>query len=243
MPTRLLADRRPSRLLSLLVTTLAIPATSPAESLPNLFPFLNSTGLLETYNTAGGHIDLNGPFFQSLGTNGRSCFSCHRPAQGWGTSADELKLRFLLTDGKDPVFRTNDGSNCGSLADTSTIWGRRKAYSLLLDRGLIRIPIAVPANAEFDVVNVSSRYGCNDASTISVYRRPIPTTNLRFQSAIMWVGRARIHAPHRHPENYLRHQSIRPSGRPGPPVRQRCHHPRTGGRAHHVRSAKGHRRF
>ena len=79
------------------------------QSLPNLFPFPNASGLLETSNINGGVIDLSGPFFQSLGGNGRSCSSCHRPAQGWSVSPHELKLRFLISQGLDPIFRTNDG--------------------------------------------------------------------------------------------------------------------------------------
>ena len=159
------------------------------SSLPNLAPFANATGVLATYNTANGPIDLTGPFFQSLGTNGRSCASCHRPAQGMGISADEVKARFEFTQGRDPIFRTNDGSNCDHDIDTSTLAGRRKAYSLLINRGLIRIPLAVPANAEFVVAGVLNPYGCADPATLSVYRRPLPTTNLRFLSTIMWDGR------------------------------------------------------
>src|SRR5579864_9021667 len=79
------------------------------QSLPNLFPFPNATGALETYNAGNKPIDLTGPFFQSLGTNGRSCGSCHRPAQGWGISAQEVASRFDATQGLDPIFRTNDG--------------------------------------------------------------------------------------------------------------------------------------
>jgi hypothetical protein len=30
---------------------------------------------------------LTGPFFQSLGTNGRGRGSCHRPAEAWTVSA------------------------------------------------------------------------------------------------------------------------------------------------------------
>ena len=171
-----------------------IPATAAllcanGQSLPNLFPLPDATGLIETNNSGGGPIPLNGPFFQSLGTNGRSCFSCHRPAEGWGISAAEVQLRFLLTLGTDPIFRTNDGSNCDHNIDTSSFQGRSKAYSLLLSRGLIRIPIAVPANAEFNVVSVVNPYGCNDPATLSMYRRPLPTTNLRFLSTVMWDGR------------------------------------------------------
>lgn len=160
-----------------------------AQTLPNLFPLPNPSGFLETYNTANQPIDLSGPFFQSLGTNGRRCASCHLPTEGWSISAAEVKARFDLTLGLDPIFRTNDGSNCDHNIDTSTLAGRRKAYSLLTNNGLIRIQIAAPASAEFSVVSVQNPYGCNDTSTLSIYRRPLPTTNLRFLSTLMWDGR------------------------------------------------------
>jgi cytochrome c peroxidase len=160
-----------------------------AQSLPNLFPLLDSSGFVETYNVNNTSIGLNGAFFQSLGTNGRSCSSCHLPTEGWSISADEVQLRFLLTQGLDPIFRTVDGSNCDHNIDTSTLQGRRQAYSLLLSRGLIRIPLAVPAGAQFTVVAVQNPYGCNDMATLSMYRRPLPTTNLKFLSTLMWDGR------------------------------------------------------
>jgi hypothetical protein len=71
----------------------------------------------------------------------------------------------------------------------STLEGRRHAYSLLISRGLIRIAITVPDGAEFEVVSVSNPYGCNETSTLSMYRRPLPSTNLRFLSTVMWDGR------------------------------------------------------
>ncbi len=160
-----------------------------AQSLPNLYPFPDSAGVVETYNAGGKPIDLSGPFFQSLGANGRSCGSCHRPAQGWSISADEVKTRFEATQGLDPIFRTNDGSNCDHNIDTSTVGGRRKAYSLLINNGLIRVALPVPPNAEFNVVSVVNPYGCGDPSTLSMYRRPLPSTNLRFLSTLMFDGR------------------------------------------------------
>ena len=155
-------------------------AVAGAQSLPNLFPLPDATGLIETYNINIQSISLNGAFFQSLGTNGRSCSSCHRPTEGWGVSAAEIQLRFLLTQGLDPIFSTNDGSNCDQNINTSTVEGRLQAYSLLITRGLIRIALAVPAGAQFTVLNVSNPYGCNDSSTLSMYRRPLPATNLGF---------------------------------------------------------------
>jgi hypothetical protein len=98
-------------------------------------------------------------------------------------------VRFLLTRGLDPIFRTNDGANCDHDIETSTLEGRRKAYSLLLSRGVIRVFLSVPAGAEFTVENVSNPYGCTDQSTLSVYRRPLPTTNLKFLSTLMFDGR------------------------------------------------------
>jgi len=154
---------------------MALPTTpARSQSLPNLLPLPNASGWLETYNVNNAPIDLSGAFFQSLGTNGRSCASCHVPSEGWTVSATGLQVRFFLSQGLDPVFRTNDGSNCDQNIDTSTVQGRRQAYSLLLSRGLIRVAVAVPADAEFTVQGVSNPYGCGDTSTLSMYRRPLP---------------------------------------------------------------------
>ena len=49
------------------------------QSLPDLYPLPNGSGFLETRNAGGRPTDLTGPFFQSLGTNGRSCFTVTRP--------------------------------------------------------------------------------------------------------------------------------------------------------------------
>src|ERR1700722_20228446 len=177
-----------SQALVVVVGSLLSVAAS-GQTLPNLYPFPNPAGVLETYNVGGQPIDLTGPFFQSLGTNGRSCESCHRPAQGWGISADEVKARFESTQGLDPIFSPNDGSNCDHNIDTSTVGGRRQAYSLLINKGLIRIAIQMPSTTEFNVVSVLNPYGCGDPSTLSMYRRPLPSTNLRFLSTLMWDGR------------------------------------------------------
>src|SRR5580692_8467169 len=149
--------------------------------LPNLFPFPNASGILETISSTGA-IDLGNAFFRNLGTNGRSCASCHLPDQGWTIAANRVNLRFDLTAGLDPIFRTNDGSNCDHNIDVSTLAGRRHAYSLLTSRGLIRIALTVPQNAEFEVAGVQNPYGCNETDVLSMYRRPLPSTNLRFLS-------------------------------------------------------------
>ena len=44
--------------------------------------FPNSSGAHATIKTTGS-IDPNNLFFKSLGTNGRSCVTCHQPNAGW----------------------------------------------------------------------------------------------------------------------------------------------------------------
>lgn len=156
--------------------------------LPNLFPFVDPSGVLKTFTTSG-KVDLTGPFFQSLGTNGRTCASCHQPSDAWSVSAVHVAQRFEETQGLDPIFRPNDGSNCHHDIDVSTVEGRRQAYRLLIERGLIRVALPIPDRAEFEVVSVSNPYGCNETTTLSMYRRPLPSANLRFLSTLMWDGR------------------------------------------------------
>ncbi len=150
--------------------------------------FHNPGGLLRVVGM--NDVDAAGnPFFQELGTNGRRCVSCHRPAQGWSITPAELRERFERTGGLDPVFRSNDGSNCEG-ADVSTRAKRRRAFSLLLEKGLIRIALDVPPGAEFDIVSVDEPYGCRAPLTVaSMYRRPLPAANVKFLSAVMWDGR------------------------------------------------------
>jgi cytochrome c peroxidase len=157
--------------------------------IPNGVFFPNPGGASQTYSTVGGGIDLTGPFFQVLGTNGRSCGTCHQPSDGMSVSAANVQQRFLQTRGRDPIFRTVDGSNCNHDIDVSTLAGRSAAYSLLRTRGLIRVAIAVPANADYQVVNVQNPYLCNESDVISMYRRPLPAANLRFLSTVMFDGR------------------------------------------------------
>jgi hypothetical protein len=152
--------------------------------------FDNPTGVHRTYSTKP--IDPDNAFFQDLGTNGRTCFSCHRPAEAWTVTPSELRERFERTNGLDPIFRSNDGSNCEG-ADLSTLRKRRRAFTLLLRKGLIRIGLDVPATAEFEIVDVDDPYGCGAPFTqASMYRRPLPTTNLKFLSTVMWDGRETV---------------------------------------------------
>ena len=159
--------------------------------LPNPLLSPDSTGVLATYSTAGG-IVIN-PFFQSLGTNGRSCGTCHISSSAWTITPADVKEKFDRTQGTEPIFRTNDASNCPS-ADVSTVTARRAAYSQLLNKALIRISMPVPANAEFQIIGIQDPYNCPEttATAPALFRRPLPAANLNFLSAIMWDGRETV---------------------------------------------------
>lgn len=156
--------------------------------IPNMAGFPDPSGVLRTYS-ADGALDMSGPFFQNLGSNGRTCFTCHQVSDGMGLSAAHVQARFDASQGLDPIFRTNDGSNCDHNIDVSTVAGRSGAYSLLRTRGLLRITMGLPATRDFEIVSVQNPYGCGGTDPVSMYRRPLPGTNLKFLSAVMWDGR------------------------------------------------------
>src|ERR1700757_1838385 len=47
----------------------------------------DDSGRIATYQPSGVTRTGRSPFFQNLGTNGRTCFTCHQPQNGWTISA------------------------------------------------------------------------------------------------------------------------------------------------------------
>jgi cytochrome c peroxidase len=176
-----------SVLIFLIVTALAVAGASNFI-VPKFQVFPDPEGAFANLNLTGPTDTSTNPFFQDLGSNGRRCVTCHEPSDAMSITPPHIRVRFEATHGTDPLFRPVDGANC-TTADVSTVDARRKAYSLLLTRGLIRIGIAVPTNADYRVMSVNNSYGCNQTDVISMYRRPLPTTNLPFLSAVMFDGR------------------------------------------------------
>ncbi len=169
------------------------PAVIPKYSLD-----LDPSGQIGTYQRNGATLTSSNPFFQNLGTNGRTCFTCHQPKDGWSVSAISAKARYYASNGTDPLFRLVDGATCPT-ADVSTPHAKLRAYSLLLNKALVRVGLPFPKDAEFSVVSIHDPYHCNtnpvtglsnpSEGTISVYRRILPSTNLRFLNSIMADGR------------------------------------------------------
>ncbi len=174
----------------LALAAMTASAAEPPGPPPVLQSFADASGVISTLSVHGP-VNPQGAFFQSLGTNGRSCATCHVSSQAMSISAREVRRRFYETQGRDPLFAAVDGANCPTArrADDAA------AHSLLLRSGLIRIFLPLPANAQFTLTVIHDPYGCAlvaDASGIpyvSVYRRPLPTTNLGLLSTIMFDGR------------------------------------------------------
>ncbi len=173
--------------LALLITAASVLMGGSQE--PNLMAHPNPSGVARTFSNTGS-IDLGNEFFQNLGTNGRTCGTCHVEGDGWTVTPPHIQARFDASGGTDPIFRPNDGANCPS-ADVSSVDARRTAYSNLLNKGLIRVSIGLPSGAEFTVVSITDPFGCpeTNAAGLALFRRPLPATNLRFLTTVMWDGR------------------------------------------------------
>jgi cytochrome c peroxidase len=175
--------------------------------IPALTVDLDGSGFVESVQPGGAVQTAKHAFFQNLGTNGRTCFTCHQPAMGWTITPLDAQLRFLLTLGTDPLFAPVDGANCPS-ANVSNLVARYQASSLLLDKGLIRIGLQLPptptTSVQYQIVAITDPHGCNTSAAtgltnygpsgattgmVSIYRRPLPSTNLGFLSTVMWDGR------------------------------------------------------
>jgi hypothetical protein len=169
------------------------PTTPVSTLIASLTQYDTATGTVSTDSTTGS-IDTTGVFFQALGTNGRTCTSCHQLSEGMGLNTAAIQALFNSTSGTDPLFAAVDGANCPTVATGSTT-----GHSLILNNGLIRIAVELPKTAQFTITALQDPYGCavsTDSTTgqqiVSIYRRPLPATSLNFLSNVMWDTRETV---------------------------------------------------
>lgn len=151
---------------------------------------LDHAGVLGSLSTNRFNRGDTKGFFAKLGTNGRTCGTCHVLADAWSFTPEHA--RSLKSD--DPLFTPNDGSDCPPVASSQ---GPDSAgSSQVLNYGLIRVQLGIPAMANFRLASVTNPKGCAIApgspgagGQLFLFRRPLPSTNLIFDSAIMWDGR------------------------------------------------------
>ena len=163
---------------------------APASHDSDLQERVDPVGLLESASTNGFSAGASNGFFADLGTNGRTCNTCHVVEDGWTITPGHARA----LGSSDPLFTPNDGSDC---PPTSASQGPRKALSTeLTSYGLIRIQIAIPGGAGFSLVSATNPEHCaiapgssGVADQLFLFRRPLPSTNLVFDATIMWDGR------------------------------------------------------
>jgi hypothetical protein len=215
--TSSLVRREAKRLLVLLlgmtsVATAPLAAQFPAPWLPGstsaltFSPFLlpsesdpNPSGIGGTLNQNGFLFAPLNPFFQALGTNERTCATCHQPSVAMGISVQTVRERYMLSHAQDPLFLPVDGANCPDAVASSTFYGisdPNNPHSLLLDRALIRIGLPWPAKGvtpEFYIAGVwdpthcelNANYGLLSKNpTVSVYRRSLIAANLKYVTTV-----------------------------------------------------------
>lgn len=176
-----------------------------APVLPGQQYYTNPRGVLGITQDIGTVFPRNNAFFQSLGSNGRTCATCHQPSDAMSLNTSTIAQRWNLTRGRDPLFAPVDGADCPSRSGTPS------AHSLLINRGLFRVFLPVPKTTsdlsafggeaahptEFTISVVHDPNGCNTdpkyarqvdpvtgevSQMVSVYRRPRMSANLRFMT-------------------------------------------------------------
>lgn len=169
-------------------------ATAVAPGNEMLAPAANAAGRALTV-TPTATLDVGGPYFNPLGANGRFCKTCHQFDQGWTITPTALQARFDASAGTDVIFQF-DGLNYLS-APQDTLDNRRASSSLLLSKGVIAIRLPAGATSpngavrDFRLVAVDNPYPAAPGlpAQVTMFRRPLPTTNLFGVTTVNWDGR------------------------------------------------------
>jgi cytochrome c peroxidase len=192
---------RRARVVVVLMVTLIFTTAAIGAGFSIFQAFPDDSGLVQA---KPGHRNLNAhnKFFDpAVGTNGQACVTCHEPEQGFTVHVDNIVAAFTASQGLDPLFRVVDSADRPD-APTGTLAERQAAYNLVQTLGVFRIGKTVPAVADFKIEQQDTgQFGplptLNDPQhpgvlTLSAFRRPLVNLNVRFDSSVLWDGRASI---------------------------------------------------
>jgi cytochrome c peroxidase len=155
---------------------------SVTEARSNLEPGGNDYGVAETFHTSGP-IDTTNPFFLALGTNPRTCMTCHNPDQGWTMTTAANKQLFKDTDGLAPLFNLVDEGTAPN-ADISTKKARKATFlPNVVDLAVTRFTRNIPATAQFTVAPEDPS-GFSTPTSVLNFHRPTATINEQLVSSI-----------------------------------------------------------
>jgi cytochrome c peroxidase len=149
----------------------------------------NFAGVAEMYSPLGSYEQLHAtnPFFQDLGTTGRTCESCHGLTGGFTPSG--VIEDWVLTGGTAPLFNfTFDNGLCPT-SDISTYQAKLAAMKLTLERGSTRGLQRVQPTHEYEIIAVSDPYNCAETSMTQFfgYRIPNPLTGVSQKTSVTWA--------------------------------------------------------
>ena len=172
-----------------------VGATPAIEVSPNvtaavtsgLEPAINSAGVAETVTTTGT-IDRTNSFFQQLGTNARTCETCHGTNQGWSLTALGATILFVQSDGLAPLFLPHD-EGARPDGNLSTEISRLIDFGpTTLARALTRFTRTNPATSEYNVTAVNDPSGFSTTASFLSFRRPTATANEALVSSVTWTA-------------------------------------------------------
>jgi cytochrome c peroxidase len=172
---------------ALMVAACGTPEDSPTESHQHALEAApNAAGIAESLHLSGS-IDRSNPFFQALGTNPRTCETCHSAAQGWTVNSETATRLLRETQGLDPLFNVVDQGTRPDV-DVSTYDARMVAFKdLTARRALTRFTRTLSPTAEFALISVADPYGWSDTTRYSGFRRPTPTANESKAASTNWT--------------------------------------------------------
>jgi len=179
------------------------------ETIDQYVSFPDDTGWISTYQPGGAtKTSDNGFFSRDITTNGRTCFTCHQPQNGWSISPPEIRIiaESFAARGQSALFQPIDAANCPNspgAADTFSVPRFLHARTQLFKRGNFRISLNAPnplgpLNESYMTFSGNTKpewvlsleydpFGCEldpehglPANLISVYRRPLPSANVAF---------------------------------------------------------------
>jgi len=177
--------------VALLAGLAAVSFNDPAQASGMGPPLtLNQAGLLESASSNGFRTGATNGFFAQLGTNGRTCATCHVEADGWALTPRHAQLLAH----NDPLFAPVDGADCPATSGDQK--PNRANSSMVLKYAVLRVQMAIPANADFALASTTNPKSCAippgsaaNSGNLFLFRRPLPSTNLLLLSSVMWDGR------------------------------------------------------
>jgi len=181
-------------LMGVAAASISVPALAqqaPAQqSGPGSPVSLDPFGRLESSSKNNFNTGQTNGFFANLGTNGRTCATCHVEANAW--TITPLHAQQLAHN--DPLFAPVDGADCPP--ESASQRPNSAKSSMVLKYADIRIQIAIPTTANFTLASATNPKHCAIppgspaiSGDLFLFRRPLPTTNLVALSSVMWDGR------------------------------------------------------